>query len=301
MKILVCICTYKRNKNLKECLESFNKAIIPDNVKISFLILDNTINYESSRLLSNFKKKFKFDIQSANEKKKGVVYARNKCLKISKKIECDYITFFDDDCKIDKYWFKNVLKILGKYKVNIVTGPQLYLDEDSKKKNLGEIFEKKVDKELSKVSWAATNNVIFKKDIILKENIYFDINLNKFGMGEDQLFFSKLYKKGYEIIWSNNIKVFEKLHYHRLNKKWIKERSYRLGVLGNYIDRSLNGQILGYIINYFKFLYYLFLSIFSLLNIIKKNYPNQFINLFFRSIGRFLGPFVFKKIKFYKK
>ena len=31
-----------------------------------------------------------------------------------------------------------------------------------------------------------------KKNIILKENIFFDKKLNYFGMGEDQLFFSKL-------------------------------------------------------------------------------------------------------------
>lgn len=295
MKILICICTYKRNKNLKECLESFNKAIIPDNVKISFLILDNSINYESSRLLSNFKKKFKFDIQSANEKKRGVVYARNKCLKISKKIECDYITFFDDDCKIDKYWFKNVLKILGKYKVNIVTGPQLYLDEDSKKKNLGELFEKKVDKELSKVNWAATNNVIFKKDIILKENMYFDINLNKFGMGEDQLFFLKLRRKGYKIFWSKNLRVIEKSHNHRLSVKWIKNRSYRLGIIGYYIDKNLYGVFLGFLINFFKLFIYFFLGILFFLKIDKST------NFIFRSFGRLLGPFVFNKIDFFKK
>ncbi len=301
MKILICICTYKRNKSLMECLQSFNQTLIPHNIKISFLILDNSVNYDSFKIIENLKKKFKFKIHSAHEKKRGVVNARNRCLKISKKINCDYIAFFDDDCVIDKYWFRNVIKVIEEYKVNIITGPQLYINNYKKKKNLGELFEKKVKKKLSKVSWAATNNVIFKKSILSKTNIYFDKNLNKFGMGEDQLFFSKLNKKGQDIIWANNIKVYEKLHSHRTTNRWIRDRSYRLGVLGNYIDIDLNGQILGYSLNYIKFIYYFVLSILSLLNILKKNYYQQFINLFFRAIGRLLGPFVFKKINFYKK
>ncbi len=301
MKILICICTYKRNESLMKCLQSFSQTLKPSKIKISFLILDNSANFETFNLIKNFKKKFKFNIHYSNEKKRGVVNARNKCLKILKKIQCDYIAFFDDDCVIDRYWFKNVIEIIDKLKANIITGPQLYLSNDKKKNNLGEFFEKKINKKISKVNWAATNNVIIKKSIILKENIYFDKNLNKFGMGEDQLFFSKLNKRGHNIIWSNNIKVYEKMHPHRTTSKWIRDRSYRLGVLGNYIDRDLNGQILGYIINYIKFIYYLFCSILSLFNIVNKNYYYQFINLTFRAFGRFLGPFVFKKIKFYKK
>ncbi len=300
MKILICICTYKRTESLIRCLKSFNKTLLPKTIKIDFLISDNSKNFGSFNFIKNFKRKFRFKIHCVNEKKRGVVNARNKCLKISRNMNHDYLAFFDDDCEIDKYWFKNATKIINKFKVDIITGPQLHLNY-KKKENLGKLFEKKINNKISKVSWAATNNVLIKRNIILKENIYFDKNLNKFGMGEDQLFFSKLNNNGYNIIWSNNLKVYEKLHPHRLTNKWIRDRSYRLGVLGNYIDRNLNGQISGYAINYIKSIYYLLLSFLSLMQISKENYYQQFINLFFRSIGRFLGPFVFKKIKFYKK
>ena len=61
------------------------------------------------------------------------------------------------------------------------------------------------------------------------------------------------------------------------------------------------GKIIGFVINYLKFVYYLVCSILSLLNFFQKNYFFKFLNLFFRSIGRFLGPFIFKRIQFYKK
>tara|TARA_Y100000741_G_scaffold364676_1_gene356497 strand:+ start:1548 stop:2456 length:909 start_codon:yes stop_codon:yes gene_type:complete len=302
MKILICICTYKRNKSLIDCLKSFKKTIIPSDVKISFLIIDNTISNESVNIIKKFNKKFKFKILQINEKNRGIVNARNRCLLELRKIKCDYLAFFDDDCEIDKYWFKNINQLIKETKSNIITGPQIYKKNYSKKiKNLGELFEKKVKENKSNVNWAASNNVIIKKNIILKEKIYFDKNLNKFGIGEDQLFFLKFNKLGYNIIWSKDIKVYEKVHFHRTDGKWVIDRSYRLGVLGNYIDKKIYGKVIGFIINYLKFFYYIVYSILSLLNFFQKNYFYMFLNFFFRSIGRFLGPFVFKRIQFYKK
>ena len=295
MKILICICTYKRNKELIKCLEEFKNILIPQNMKIQFLILDNTINFLSKTVVKKYKKKFKFPLIQLNEKKRGIVNARNRCLKEIKKLHCEYVVFFDDDCIIDKKWFINFNKLLKKKNIQIATGPQIQSNK------IASLFEKKYSKNLIQVNWAATNNVIIKKNILIKENTYFDYSLNKFGMGEDQLFFSKLNRKGYKILWSKNLKVMEKSHIHRVNTKWIKERSYRLGVIGCYIDKNLYGIFLGYLINYFKSIIYFFWGILFLLNISKSISYNKFINLLFRSYGRLLGPIVFKKINFFKK
>lgn len=301
MKILICICTYHRNKSLIEFLRNFNKILIPFNFNIKFLIVDNSINFDSFNLIKNFKKKFKYTIYQVSEKKRGIVNARNKCLKISRNINCDYIAFFDDDCVVDKNWFKNAFKVIKTIKADIITGPQIYLNKNKKNFDIRELFEKKNKMNVTRVAWAATNNVIFKKDIILKENIFFDKKLNYFGMGEDQLFFSKLSKFGYKIVWSKNIRVYEKIHLHRNSSKWIKSRSFRLGILGHYIDQNLKGKFLGFIINYIKFFYYFFYSVLFLLLIFKKNNYHKFLNFLFRAFGRLVGPFIFRKIKFYNK
>ena len=85
MKILICICTYKRNYELIESLKKFQSIFIPANIEVKFLIIDNTINYDSKIVIKKFKKKFKFPLFHHNEKKRGIVYARNKCLKEIKK------------------------------------------------------------------------------------------------------------------------------------------------------------------------------------------------------------------------
>ena len=301
MKILICICTYKRNNILNECLMSFNKAVIPFNFNIKFLIIDNTVNGNAKNIINKVKKKFNHKIYYINEKKRGIVHARNKCLDQVRKINCDYFSFLDDDCEIDSKWFINFKKIININRVKIVTGPQVHKNNIKINNNLEIIFEKKINNDKKFVNWAATNNVIINKKVLLSSNLKFDINLNKFGMGEDQLFFLQLNKKGHQILWNKEIKVYEKKHSHRTTTKWVSDRSFRLGVLGNYIDKKIYGPIIGNIINYLKVIYYLLLSILTALYPFQKLYSFKLINFSYRSLGRMLSPFLFKKIKFYKK
>ena len=295
MKILICICTYKRNDELIKSLKEFQNIQIPGNFKVKFLVLDNTTDFLSRKIIKKFKKKFKFPLLHLNEKKRGVVNARNRCLNEVKKINCEYVVFFDDDCVVDKRWFLNFYKLDNKNKIEIITGPQIHNNK------IANLFEKDYKKSLASVKWAATNNVAIKRKLLIKEKIFFDIALNKFGMGEDQLFFLKLKKKGYKILWSKNLKVKEKSHKNRLNSRWIKDRSYRLGVIGYYIDKNLNGIFLGHITNYLKCIFYFFSAVIFLLKVGKSLNYYKFLNQIYRSYGRLLGPLVFKKIDFYKK
>ena len=131
--------------------------------------------------------------------------------------------------------------------------------------------------------------------------ILFDEKLNKFGIGEDQLFFSILNQKGFKIYWSESIKVYEKVHAHRSTIKWLISRSYRLGVLGHHIDIQLYGTIFGYLINYLKSIFYLFNSISKIFYFFDKEFKIHFLNMIARFYGRLVGPFKINKIQFYKK
>ena len=100
---------------------------------------------------------------------------------------------------------------------------------------------------------------------------------------------------------NKNVKVYEKIHAHRLNLKWLIKRSFRLGVLGHYIDTKIYGKILGYNINYIKSFFYLLKAIIYIILIPNKTSRINIINFFLRFIGRLCGPFVFNKINFLKK
>ena len=298
-KILISIPTYNRNKSLIDCIKSIKKLNTDGFFNVEILIVDNSKNNNSYKHVKEFNKKNHLKIYQVHEKKRGIVFARNKCLQVARKLKPTYVAFIDDDCIISKNWLNNIHKLLNKVDADVITGPQLY--EARKKDNLTYLFEKKYKKKLLRVRWAASNNVIFKFDILKKQkNIKFDKNLNKFGMGEDQLFFSIINKIGYNIYWSKEISVTEKLHPHRSNINWIKERSKRLGILGHYLDLKIYGNLVGYPINYVKSFYFLFLSIFFYVNIFNISRDLDFANCLFRFYGKFTGPFTIHKIKFFK-
>ena len=305
MMLVICVPTYNRNISLIRCLKSINNLYVVSNIKIKIIIVDNSAKRNSFKPVKKLKKLFKYKIIQLHEKRRGVVYARNRFLKRVKKINPKFICFFDDDCVVDRFWLKNVFKIIKSTNAEIVTGPQLPLTKNYLSKsniiNYSQFFEKKYKSNIQKVNWAASNNVFLEYNIIKKHKLLFDKKLNKFGMGEDQLFFSKLYNYGYKIYWSKTIKVYENIHEHRLNLKWLLTRSFRLGVLGHYIDINMHGRLTGFTINYLKCVYYFtkaFGYIFLFFNI---KYRTQVINYFSRFFGRLIGPFILKKINFFKK
>ena len=305
MTLVICICTYNRNLSLIRCLKSINNLFVVLNVKIIIIVVDNSINYNSFKLVKKLKKSFKYKIIQLHEKRRGVVYARNKCLNKVKKINPKFISFFDDDCIVDRFWLKNVFKIIKFTNAEIVTGPQIPLKENSLNNsnliNYSQFFEKRYREDINRVNWAASNNVFLEYDIIKKHKLVFDKTLNKFGIGEDQLFFLKLNSYGHKIYWSKSIKVFEDVHGHRLNLKWLIRRSFRLGVLGYYIDINIYGRLMGFIINYLKCVYYFTKASSYVFLFFYSKFRAQILNYFSRFYGRLIGPLVLEKIDFFRK
>ncbi len=305
MKLVICICTYNRNPSLVKCLKSINNLLVKKKVKVKIVIVDNSINYSSFKTVKKLKKSFKYKIIQLHEKRRGIVYARNKCLSKLKKINPKFTCFFDDDCIVDRFWLKNVFKILKSTDAEIVTGPQISIKKSplnsSNLINYSQFFEKKYRENINRVDWAASNNVFLIYKIIKKHKLVFDKNLNKFGIGEDQLFFLKLNNYGHKIYWSKTIKVFEDVHRHRLNLKWLIGRSYRLGVLGYYIDKKIYGRLMGFTINYLKCVYYFVRAPSYFFLFFNSTFWAQILNYFSRSYGRLVGPLVFKKIDFFKR
>ena len=57
IKILICICTFNRNKSLIECLNSIKKLKNINKFDVKILILDNSKVNNSFKIIKNYKKK----------------------------------------------------------------------------------------------------------------------------------------------------------------------------------------------------------------------------------------------------
>ena len=290
--IIFLVCTKQKSLYFKSFLKSFSKLNF-SNKKIKLIIVENTIYKTQTDIIKKYLKK-NISFSYYKENKIGIPFARNKALKISEGYKTKYICFFDDDCEINKNWINKFYRHSYKNKIDIVTGPQI---PKTKNEFVKLLSRKKKNK--SKIKWAATNNVIFRQDIIKKEKIKFSNKLFQIG-GSDQLFFMQLSRKGYKIEWCSDLKVFENIPKKRQTLDWFVKRNFRYGVSSKIIYTSAYGIILGSAFLVFKFIYELVLSLSYLLILPLNRKINffKFLMYFTRSFGTIIGTFGFKNKKY---
>ena len=160
------VCAREKSIFFDRFLKSINNLKL-NKKKIKLVIVENS---KKKTLYNKIRQKLKKDISFIYEleKKIGIPYARNKAIRISKRFNTKYICFFDDDCEINKNWLIEIEKFKKKFKTDIITGPQI-----PKVKNLFSLLLMRKAKNGEKLQWAATNNVILKREIIKKEKIKF--------------------------------------------------------------------------------------------------------------------------------
>ena len=290
--ICIAISTYKRKKKLIDLLKSIKNLKKNDNTSLEILIIANDlINYDC------LKKIFKnqLNLKIVREINKGLSFSRNRALSEMRKKKYKYIVFFDDDCLVDKYWLEEMLLEFKKNDPDIIGGPQLSISNSIYSKLLV-----RREKHGEKISWASTNNVIMKFKVI-QNKINFSKKLNLVG-GEDQLFFKKLNKEGYKIIWNENSKVYETKNKERENLSWFIKRNFRYGTSSNIIFKETYGLYLGIPLTILKSFFDLMKTIFYLTFLILNFKKHLFMStmFFFRFLGVIFGLLGFQ-IKEYSK
>ncbi len=281
-KIFFCICTKNRKLTLFKNLTSLRNLNNYLKYDIEIILVSNDrSNYVD--FLKRFKNKLKINFYK--ETSSGVVFPRNKVLKILRKKKFDYAAFIDDDCIINREWLNSMMNVLKKNKADIVTGPQF-----SKSNNLFLKVMERNFKNGSKIKWASTNNVFFKSSTI-KNNLKFSSLLNKTG-GEDQLFFLNLFKIGKTFYWNSHAPVYEFRDQKRENFMWFFKRNLRYGTSSIIIYRNLYGVFYGNFLILTKLIYDFIKLFLSLFNIFKsKKYLFSSLMYFIRIIGVVLGLF----------
>ena len=278
-KIFFCICTKNRKLKLFKNLQSILRLKDFQRYDIEVILVSNDRSTYND-LINKFKNSIKINLYK--EITSGVVFPRNRVLKILRKKNFDYAAFIDDDCILASNWLNSMIAEIKK-NADIITGPQF-----SKSKN---IYSKIMERHLnhrSKVKWASTNNVFFKSSVI-KNNVNFEKKLNNIG-GEDQLFFSKLLKLKKKCLWNSHAPVYELEDKNRENFNWFFRRNLRYGASSIIIYRLLYGTFFGNIFIIIKVINDVIKMLFNLFKffISKKNLFSSLMYLF-RIFGVLVG------------
>jgi glycosyltransferase involved in cell wall biosynthesis len=118
-KITIIVCTYKRPKHLKKTLLSLIQQTIPLS-EFEILVIDNDSKDETNKVVTRISAQHPAaNIRYHLEKRKGLSYARNKGIDLSK---ADIVAFIDDDAIADKRWAEELLKIYEKHKNAFAVG-----------------------------------------------------------------------------------------------------------------------------------------------------------------------------------
>ena len=278
-KICILVATYKRKSSLVKFLNSIFYLDNPFNFSIKIIISAND-NQNYSEIYKLFKQKLEIDI--IREKKKGISNARNKYLKAIKKTKYDYFAFFDDDVQVHKKWLVEMMNFVKVFKVDIIGGPQL-----TKSKSLLNNLLIRNEKHGANIKWVSANNCFVKKKV-LESKLIFDERLNLTG-GEDQLFFLKLYLRGFKIKWNAKAKVIEEKKQIRESFLWFLKRNFRYGASSIIIYKEAYGLIPGFFISLIKSFFDFSKSIASIFFILFNS--KKFFILFFMYLSRFVGVY----------
>ncbi len=227
VNITIGIITYKRPELLSLSLNSLKNLIIPQDINLNILIIDNDFNLSAKDVIYYFQKDFPFKIIYKTEPKKGIPQARNKVLDLC--IDQDYIGFIDDDDTVDSNWILEGYNAIKKYNADVVKGYVNYIFSEEKKylKQL-DIFCNPIQKTGECLDSAWTNNVLFSTRVYRGNKIRFDGRFTKIG-GSDNHFFRQINKAGWKIVMSREAIVNSYITKDRGSFFWLLRRNIRVG------------------------------------------------------------------------
>jgi glycosyltransferase involved in cell wall biosynthesis len=264
--ISVIIPTYNRSHYLKKIISKLNLR----NFKIEVIICDSYSTDDTRNVAYELKKKYTYlNIKYYNVSKNNNSLKRNAGIKNSRG---SYIVLIDDDCIPEKNFLENYLYLLKNNKNKEILCGSVKYTNISLKKNFIKyrqsrhfVIENKrtVDNQKKLMpKQVVTMNMAFKKDLILKNRIFFNDKFNAYGF-EDFEFAYRIVKKGIKIIASSPVvyhlddRSFEK---YLMKIKFIGYQSsaflYKLNkkaALSNNFFKLENNFIFKYLLNNFIF------------------------------------------------
>jgi succinoglycan biosynthesis protein ExoM len=229
MLVSICIITYNRPKGLERLLKGLNKLEFSKvlSPQIEVIVVENSTKGIARQVIAEIKDGFQWPLKTDAEPKRGISYARNKCLSLASP-EADFIAMIDDDEVPRANWLEELLLAQQQYGAEIVTGPVItHLPKNTPAWIVkGGFFEREHHPTGKTREVAYTNNVLIKGEIIRKLDRIFDTRFALTG-GEDSEFFMRLHSYNYKIVWADEAIVDERVSPSRTNLAWILKCGYR--------------------------------------------------------------------------
>jgi len=221
--IAVCICTYKRPRELTRLLRDIDGLKTDGLFTYSVVVADNDAARSGERVLEEMRRTMHVPVKYCAEPEKGIARARNRVIANA---DGDYFALIDDDEFPEPDWLLNLLETCREFGVDGVLGPvKRYLDEAAptwlKRSSL---YDRAVRPTGMAVAWrgARTGNALVKREVFAGDEAPFNV---EFAAGEDQDFFRRKIEDGRRFVWSSDAVVWEELPPARWKRMYFLRKS----------------------------------------------------------------------------
>ncbi|QND51885.1 glycosyltransferase [Phyllobacterium sp. 628] len=122
----ICIGTVTRNRPLmlKELLQSYAEMLVPEDVRLHFVIVENNDEPTLTDIVAAFRQRVpQWTVQYEVEPRLGIAFARNRVLECALDAGNDLLTFADDDEFVASDWLIELLTERDSADLDIVGSP----------------------------------------------------------------------------------------------------------------------------------------------------------------------------------
>jgi succinoglycan biosynthesis protein ExoM len=251
IRVAVCICTFRRQKLLRELLRglaklTFRKVAVP---RIEIIVVDTPDDSGSAQEICETAS-LPWPIKYVVEPRRGLTYARNRA--IAEAGSVDFVALIDDDEVPSAQWLDEHLWAQAEFAADVVSGPALpkYASEVANWVKSGGFFDRQVRATGTPRRACPTNNVLVGTHVFQRVP-KFDDTFALSG-AEDIDFFLRVSKTGHRIVWSQEAVVFESVSAKRGTVAWILRREYQTGNGCIFAEAALDNHLRNWMLRFSK-------------------------------------------------
>lgn len=241
---------------LQKLLLSYADLIIPADVQVCFLVVENDCEKNLEVIISEFRKKVApLKVVYTNEPILGIASARNHVLNYAIENDYDLMTFADDDEQVEENWLVELLKARDLNDLDIVGSPVRCASPQEKLtfwqrmvwqgvNQINQGAEKRAftlynEGQASRLK-LATGSWMGRLDFFRSSGLRFDISLGQAG-GEDWQLWQEAKDLGARTGWTPHAIAYETIPVSRLKLRYYYRRN-RDHTRMVYHDRVKNGK-----------------------------------------------------------
>lgn len=218
--VVAGVCTCKRPKMLRACLDSLAAQILPIDIAMQIVVVDNEEQPNNRAGVEAFAAACSVPVHYVHQPKRGIAAARNAILDAAQTLDAEWIAMLDDDETADPRWiadlmtqeYRHIPVLIGNHVIVYPTPRPFWAPAK----------EPRPTAEGAPARFLRTGNVRFSAEL-LRAGLRFDEKLGLTG-GEDQRFFRDAKRAGFAAHSTNRAKTFEAAHPERMTYRFLIAR-----------------------------------------------------------------------------